>query len=157
MTWTVETWMRQRGTWPTTPTVLVRDLGLRPDTASMALRRLAATGMAIPVAPSAYVHRDYLPKDPTMSTLILLGPDGAERHRADFPSRVRADIAQRIVDADLRAGRTEVRIVGADPTEPLYRVSGVARAMVQPTPLPAPVDADTTAFDARSRAAGDDR
>lgn len=92
-----------------------------------------------------------------MATLILFGADGAERHRAQFPNRVRADIAQRIVERDIRDGRPAVRVVGEHVEEGVYTVQDVARAMVQPTPLPADPAQDEIAFDHRARAAGDDR
>lgn len=92
-----------------------------------------------------------------MSTLVLYDAAGHERHRADFPNRNRAEIALRIVERDLRDCRPAVRIVGHESYDPLYTVQGVKRAMVQPTPLPASQPPDETAFDARARAAGDDR
>lgn len=156
MIWTAETWMRQRGTWGTTPAILRRDLGLRIGTACMALRRLHDAGRAIRIAPKTFIHVDCLPEVSPMSTLILTDADGHERHRADFPNRLRADIALRIVERDIRDGRPAVRIVGHHQNDPIYKVTGVARAMVQPTPLPVlPADDEPTAFDARSRAAGD--
>jgi len=154
--YTAETWMRQRGTFPTTAKLLVRDLGLSPHNASAQLGRLAQRGLAVRLAPGRYVHRDTFPEH-NMATLILYDAEGHERHRADFPNRLRADIALRIVERDLRDQRPAVRIVGHDIHDSLYTVAGVKRAMIQPTALPATCEPDETAFDARARAAGDDR
>lgn len=61
MTHTPETWLRQRGTWATTAGVLVRDLGMRPGAASMALSRLHRAGIAIRIRPGLYIHHENQP------------------------------------------------------------------------------------------------
>lgn len=157
-TWTAETWLRQRGTWPTTAKVLVRDLGMNLHAAGTQLARLARSGLALRVGAGLYIHRDTLVEH-RMVFLVLFDANGNERHRADFPNRTRADIALRIVERDIRDRRPAVRVVGHGIHDPLYTISGVARAMIQPVPLPAGFEyTDATQhFDARVRAAGDDR
>ncbi len=61
MIYTPETWLRQRGTWATTIAVLVRDLGMRPGAASMALSRLHRDGLAVRIRPGHYIHRENHP------------------------------------------------------------------------------------------------
>ncbi len=159
-TCTTEAWLRQRGTWATTASILVRDLRITRSRASSHLAYLRRRGSAVRISEGLYVHAAYFPEH-AMAILVLLDANGAERHRADFPSRTRAEIALRIVERDIRDRRTSVRVVGHAPTDPLYTVDGVARAMVQPAPQPALADAtsesDEPAWDPRSRAAGDDR
>lgn len=152
---TPELWIRQRGTFPTTAQTLVRDLAMRLVDAHTVLSRLACSRRAVRLAPGRYVHADTFPEH-RMSTLILLDAAGAERHRAAFPNRIRAEIARRVVEIDIRDRAAAVRVIGTDPADPTYTVSNVYRAMIQPTPLPAP-PSDDIAFDARARAAGDDR
>lgn len=154
-TWTAETWMRQRGTFPTTAKVLVRDLGMGLRDAASQLGRLARRGRAVRLTAGRYVHPDTFPEN-RMATLVLLDANGEERHRTDFPNRTRADIALRIVERDIRDRRPSVRVVGHDIHDALYTVSGVARAMIQPTAQPEP-ERDEPAYDPRARAAGDDR
>lgn len=154
--YTAETWMRQRGTFPTTAKTLVRDLGLSAHGAGTQLGRLAKQGIAVRLCRGRYLHRDTFPEH-HMSTIVLTDEHGAERHRVDFPTRTRAEIALRIIEGDLRAKRQTVRVVGADIHDPLYTVAGVKRAMIQPAALPASSESEATAFDARYRAAGDDR
>lgn len=154
--WTAESWMRQRGTFPTTAQVLSRDLGVSLHHAGTQLCRLARQGLAVRIAPGRYVHTDTFPEH-RMAILVLLDATGTERHRADFPTRDRAEVALYRVERDLRERRPTVTVIGRDLGDMHYTVSGVARAMVQPAPQPAPVESDTTAFDARARAAGDDQ
>lgn len=153
--WTAETWMRQRGTFPTTAKLLVRDLGMDLRSAASQLGRLAQRGLAVRLCRGRYIHRDTFPEH-RMATLVLLDANGDERHRADFPNRVRADIALRIVERDIRDRRPSVRVVGHEIHDSLYTVAGVARAMIQPSAQPEP-EHDEPAYDPRARAAGDDR
>jgi hypothetical protein len=156
--WNAESWTRQRGTFPTSAKVLVRDLQISLGAAAQQLGRLAKRGTIVRLCPGRFIHCDAFPED-AMATLILYDSDGVVMHRADFPNRLRADIALRIVERDIRARRPAVRVVGHDIHDALYTVSGVARAMIQPTPTAAGIEAAEEAqhFDARSRAAGDDR
>lgn len=155
--WTAEAWLRQRGTFPTTAKVLRRDLGTSMQTGAAQLSRLARSGLAVRLCLGRYVHRDTFPEH-RMAILILTDDHGVERHRVSFPTRVRAEIALRIVERDIRDGREAVRIVGHDDHDPLYTVTRVARARIQPAAeLDVAVEQDEPAFDARARAAGDDR
>jgi hypothetical protein len=59
--YTPETWLRQRGTFATTAQVLVRDLGMRPGAAQMALSRLARRRLAVRICPGHYIHTENQP------------------------------------------------------------------------------------------------
>jgi len=59
--YTPETWLRQRGTFATTARVLVRDLGMRPGAAHMALTRLVRRRLAVRIRPGHYIHFENQP------------------------------------------------------------------------------------------------